>query len=472
MSSDASGPKINLVTLDGTNWNRFETPMKSYLRSHGCWFLIEEYGYTPRWTTPPTGTLRPTPSNTNAEEVAKWDEKNDRAIGLILLHLAEHIMHTVAHLSTAKAIWDELKRVYAKPGSVGAFVHFQQLFNSTLSDKSPLRPQLDAIQEFANRVKNDGIDVKDNLLALLMVNALPESYQSIGGTILATFTDISTLKPSDIIQRIHEEEQRRISNKIQISKVALQKHCDKCGKNNHTTEQHWPDGKRPTKKSSSDGKAQQSGQGNQGGQADQDGEKKKKKKKGKGKGQANANTIQANELTIVDLPSVQQTEPSEAANTISVSLYSLGESTLWMMDSGCTEHVTPFQSDFLWYHDFPRPGKAHLAGQGKTIDILGHGEVRLKHTTSPGRTVELTLRNVLYIPEATHRYFAPGVPHCHRFCFFHPHQPPILMASRLTLRFLSLRRNVLGGLAPMPSLCSGTIKRVLPWELIQLSESE
>ena len=132
MSSDASGPKINLVTLDGTNWNRFETPMKSYLRYHGCWFLIEEYGYTPGGTTPPTGTLRPTPSNTNAEEVAKWDEKNDRAIGLILLHLAEHIMHTVAHLSTAKAIWDELKRVYAKPGSVGAFVHFQQLFNSTL----------------------------------------------------------------------------------------------------------------------------------------------------------------------------------------------------------------------------------------------------------------------------------------------------------------------------------------------------
>ena len=62
------------------------------------------------------------------------------------------IMHTVAHLSTAKAIWDELKRVYAKPGSVGAFVHFQQLFNSTLSDKSPLRPQLDAIHIRKNHI--------------------------------------------------------------------------------------------------------------------------------------------------------------------------------------------------------------------------------------------------------------------------------------------------------------------------------
>lgn len=81
------------------------------------------------------------------------------------------------------------------------------------------------------------------------------------------------------------------------------------------------------------------------------------------------------------------------------------------MDSGCTEHVMPFQSDFLWYHDFPRPGKAHLASQGKTIDILGHGEVCLKHTTSSRRTVELTLRNVLYIPQAAHRYFAPGVSH-------------------------------------------------------------
>ena len=100
MSSD-SGPKINLVTLDGTNWNRFETPMKSYLRYHGCWFLIEEYGYVSGGTTAPVGTPRPTPTANNADEVAKWDEKNDRAVGLILLHLAEHILHTVSSLNTA-----------------------------------------------------------------------------------------------------------------------------------------------------------------------------------------------------------------------------------------------------------------------------------------------------------------------------------------------------------------------------------
>lgn len=109
------------------------------------------------------------------------------------------------------------------------------------------------------------------------------------------------------------------------------------------------------------------------------------------------NNATANELTIIDLSTVQQTEPSLATNNISVSIYLLGESTLWMMDSGCTEHVMLHKSDFLWYHDFPRPGKAHLAGQGKTINILGHGEVHLKHTAD-GRTVKLTLSNMLYIP--------------------------------------------------------------------------
>lgn len=79
-----------------------------------------------------------------------------------------------------------------------------------------------------------------------------------------------------------------------------------------------------------------------------------------------------------------------------------------MIDSGCTAHVTHTKSDFIFYHDFPRPGIASLAGKGNTIPILGHGRVVLQVKVKNATRI-LTLSNVLYIPQAASRFFAPDV---------------------------------------------------------------
>ena len=127
---------------------------------------------------------------------------------------------------------------------MGAFVAFQALFNAQLVDTSPLGPQLDALHEAAAQVTVAGIEIKDQLLALLMVNCLPKSYQTLASTILAVHKDVKDLKPSDVKPKIVEEEARRIANRTQISRVSSApkkqtKPCEKCGRNNHTTEQHW-----------------------------------------------------------------------------------------------------------------------------------------------------------------------------------------------------------------------------------------
>ncbi|EKM48026.1 uncharacterized protein PHACADRAFT_203348 [Phanerochaete carnosa HHB-10118-sp] len=124
-----------------------------------------------------------------------------------------------------------------------AFVTFQKLFNAQLSDSSALGPQLDALTEQSNQVNAAGIEVKPQLLALLMINALSKSYQTIAGTILTTQTDVTLLTAALIKPKIVEEEQRRVANCTQIAHILkaplLDKKCEKCGHKNHTTEQHW-----------------------------------------------------------------------------------------------------------------------------------------------------------------------------------------------------------------------------------------
>ena len=140
-----------------------------------------------------------------------------------------------------------------------------------------------------------------------------------------------------------------------------EKHCAKCGKNNHNTKDHW------------DTPLQKQGGGSSGG-----GSKKKsgqQKKKGgssvKGKkpvaGQKQIMDGCINMLQIVDV-----LKSDFSSESINFSCYVQKEMSEWLMDSGCSKHVTSHIADFIEYTPFDSPGKAEIADK-KELDILsGH----------------------------------------------------------------------------------------------------
>ena len=101
-----------------------------------------------------------------------------------------------------------------------------------MSDASVLGPQIDSIIEKAVQVNAAGIELKEQLVALTIVNALPKSYQLLSSTILTT-VDLATLKPATVWPKIVEKEQRRLANKVSVSRVSkalqLGTKCEKCG---------------------------------------------------------------------------------------------------------------------------------------------------------------------------------------------------------------------------------------------------
>ena len=269
MSSSSDPTKLATSTIpmfNGTNYKVWSDALRSFLRYNGLYFLIEGYGSTANVPLP--GIDRPTTSTMPTQEeltaLAMWDEKNDKALGAIQLYVAQNLCHMVDNEYKAATAWKKIADKYKKPGVVGAFVAFQQFINQQLSDASSLGPQIDAIIEKAAQVNAAGIELKEQLVALTIVNALPKSYQLLSSTILAT-VDLVTLKLSIVRPKIIEEEQRRLANKVSVSRVLkapqLGTKCEKCGRNNHTTEQHWD------KKPSSPAQQQPAASGSGGGQA-------------------------------------------------------------------------------------------------------------------------------------------------------------------------------------------------------------
>lgn len=161
-SSDKTKISTSIPTFNGTNYCEWADAIKSFMWYSGVWFLIEGYGSDA--TAKVAGIACPTLANTtpnNAAEIASWDEKNNKALGTIMMYMAANLKRHVTDKYTALAAWTTLKDKYEKPRVVGTFVTFQKLFNAALLDRSAFGPQIDSMIESSTQVNNAGIKVSE-----------------------------------------------------------------------------------------------------------------------------------------------------------------------------------------------------------------------------------------------------------------------------------------------------------------------
>ena len=235
---------------------------------------------------------------------------------------------------------------------------------------------------------NDHSRLSEELAAFMFCLSLPDSYESTAWQYLDNITSIANYKISDIITQVLQDESRRKAqvlgqssslNKFSTMKIIGQK-CAKCGKTNHTTQNHWPGGKCPQK-----GKGQKSqNSSNSSG-------KKKMDKKGKGKEKAQTS---ANVLDILEIGQLS----IQSAESINFSCYDTNEKVEWFLDSGCTDHITPRKSDFIQYTGLGQASKAEIT-DGKYLIIEGYGTI-IGHGIMPNWMTSLQIQNVLYVPQA------------------------------------------------------------------------
>ena len=77
----------------------------------------------------------------------------------------------------------------------------------------------------------------------------------------------------------------------------------------------------------------------------------------------------------------------------------------WVMDSGCTCHMTPFKSDFL-HHTLVHENKIVEVADGNSIPATLSGTINLHVYTAKHEKLLLTLQNVLFVPTLSRRLFS------------------------------------------------------------------
>ena len=125
------------------------------------------------------------------------------------------------------------------------------MIKQTFTDSMDLLSQIQKFQENYQRILSNGhSNITGDLLVFMFCSALPNSYQDTARQYLDNIDDITKYKLQLIIDRVIQEESRRKArnanasgssstiNKFSMTKE-YKKHCAKCGKNNHSTKDHW-----------------------------------------------------------------------------------------------------------------------------------------------------------------------------------------------------------------------------------------
>ena len=203
---------------------------------------------------------------------------------------------------------------------------------------------------------------------------------------------------------IQEESRRKAQNAnasgslSTINKFSMmkkyKKHCAKCGKNNHNTKDHWDT---PPQR-------QGGGSGSGGGSKKKSGQQRKKRgSSAKGKkpvaGQKQIMDRCINVLKIVDVP-----ESDFSSESINFSCYVQKDMSKWLMDLGCSKHVTSHITNYIKYTPFNSPGKAEITD--KELDILGVGTIAICHTMMDRNVSNITLLQVLFVPTTNRQFYS------------------------------------------------------------------
>ncbi|KAF5328919.1 hypothetical protein D9758_018313 [Tetrapyrgos nigripes] len=119
---------------------------------------------------------------------ADWDEKNDKAIGSIKLRLSPPVCQKTLRMTTAKEIWNFLKKTYGKPGVSAIYTDFKRATSIIIPNDTNPSAAVELIRMHFDRVSAAGVPTDDPsatsmtkvanfLIVMFIISKLPPRYE-------------------------------------------------------------------------------------------------------------------------------------------------------------------------------------------------------------------------------------------------------------------------------------------------------
>lgn len=291
-------------------------------------------------------------TSSNADTAA--DKEGDRqAKSELILIISPSELKAIKNCTTARALWNKLKEIYASKGPARKASLLKQLILTRL-DGQDVRSHLDKFMDTVDKLADMDVLINEDLLTIMMLYSLSAEYDNFR---VAIESRDALPKPDELKIKIIEESEARHSQNIwkaepesSLPEEALYASCKICKQRGNIF-------KRKSHKICTDCWR-----------------KNKENKPSKNDNKSNKNNFATHCLLTQNKNSIDNK---------------------WVLDSGCTSHMTYQQNLFKSMESSSR--KLNFATEDHTAEIKGTGTVSF--TTKNGDGIALThLLNTLYVP--------------------------------------------------------------------------
>ena len=159
---------------------------------------------------------------TNKEEIEKWEESNEKAVGNIRLQLHHSIHYKYQAMNSAKAIWDGLKEEYGNPSISGIYIEFKSAMETTIPANSDPSLTINKILAHFGQLEEAKVGLLQQIKVMILMAKIPPSMESLAQIFCQT-DNINKLDTAKVKRAmILSWEQRIQANKISAIKQGLQ----------------------------------------------------------------------------------------------------------------------------------------------------------------------------------------------------------------------------------------------------------
>lgn len=329
-----SAPVVQIEKLDENNYDSWSIQMRSVLIHSGFWKIVN--GQTPK-----------------AEEAvakAKWESDDEKALASIFLSVKPTQLGYIRSCTTSHQAWKKLEDTYMPRGPLQKVSLYKKLTNLRMTENSNVVQYLNEFSEIYDKLKETGIEIQEELLAIMLMSSLPKEFDNF---VIAMETRDTLPSLSILKQKLLEEGKRRQEKVVEET----------------TTQQAF------TAKSSTNKNNKKPGSNN------------KFKKNFKGKcficgvtGHFASKCDKRND-----------NNKTQAMTMLAATHASVLNCKKWYIDSGATSHMCNDRSMFINYQTH---NEIILLAGDKHIDAIGKGDVLIRYDN-----YDIMLENVLYSPE-------------------------------------------------------------------------
>jgi hypothetical protein len=192
MSSNTSRFLTSIEKFDGTNWEDWSYSVRSIFRLTHILQIAEGV------ETRPIPALPNTPTDAELSTIDDWDRRNDEGLGLIQLAVKATIRQSIKENENLADNWKHLQDTYGTHTGLNLWVDITTYFATSFSPELPFTQQIDEMSEFKSRIESAGMPIADSLHAMLILCALPPTYDIVQQMILANISDYKVLTSANM----------------------------------------------------------------------------------------------------------------------------------------------------------------------------------------------------------------------------------------------------------------------------------